>query len=92
MEIDHDLNVVADGGAQVLHEPADRHIRDLQGEVNGVDLPAKRMHACATAREHRSQEPLENCIVGGVGENRLTGVTALDDVINAARFVKSGST
>jgi hypothetical protein len=50
------------------------------------------MHPRTTARKHGRKKPLENRIVGGIGEDRLTGVTALYDVVNTAGYVKSGST
>jgi hypothetical protein len=60
--------------------------------VDGIDFPTEGVHACATSGEHRGQQPLEYGVVSGVGEDWLTGVTALDNVINATGHMKSGST
>jgi hypothetical protein len=74
---------------EALHEASDRHIRNLEGEMDCVDFPAERVHARAAAREHRRQESFENRIIGGVGKNRSMGVATLDDVVNTFGYMKS---
>jgi len=76
---------------QALHESPDRHVSHLQGEMDRIDFPAECVHACATAGQHRCEEPLEYRVVGGVGEDGLTGVTTLNDVVNTSGHMKSGS-
>jgi hypothetical protein len=85
----HPAGVLA---AQALHEPPYRHVSHLQSQVNSIDFPTKRVYASPAARQHGRQELLEDRVIGGVGENRLTSVATLDDVVNAARYMKSGST
>jgi hypothetical protein len=76
---------------EALHESSHRHVGHLQGEMDCIDFPAECVHACATAGEHRCEEPLEYGVVGGVGEDGLTGVTTLNDVVNTSGHMKSGS-
>jgi len=78
--------------AEPLHESSDGHVGDLQDKMDRIYFPTKRMHPRTTAREHGRKKPFENRIVGGIGKDRLTGVTALYDVVNPAGYVKSGST
>jgi hypothetical protein len=60
--------------------------------VDGIDFPTEGVHACATSGKHRGQEPLKYGVVGGIGEDWLTGIATLYDVVNATRYMKSGST
>ncbi len=75
-----------------LHEPADRHIGNLHCEIYGVGRPAERVQLCPATREHGREQLLERRIVASIGENRLTRVTALNDVVQPAWNMKSGST
>jgi hypothetical protein len=49
------------------------------------------VHARAATGEHRGKKPLEDRVIGRVREDWLACIAALDDVVNAARHVKSGS-
>jgi hypothetical protein len=77
--------------AQPLHESADWHIRYLQDQMDRVCFPAECVRAHAASDQHRREQPLERRVIGFLGENWLTSVTTLNDVINAARYVQSGS-
>jgi hypothetical protein len=77
--------------AEPLHESADRHVRYLQNQMDRVCFPAIRVRPHAASDQHRREQPLERCVVGFLGKYRLTSITTLNDVINSARYVKSGS-
>jgi len=77
--------------AESLHEPPDRHVGNLQDQMDRVCFPAVGVRTHAASDQHRREQSLERRVVGFFGENRLTCITALDDVIHAARHVKSGS-
>jgi hypothetical protein len=74
---------------QPLHEPANGQIRDLYRKVNRVLRPVERMHASATANDHRSEKLLESGVIARISEDRLPRVAALDNVVQPAWDVQS---
>jgi hypothetical protein len=74
-----------------LHEPAHWQIRNLYSEVNRVFGPIERVHARSAADDHRSQKLLECRVVAGISENRLSRITALNDVVQPTWDVQSRS-
>jgi hypothetical protein len=76
---------------QTLHESPHWQICNLHSEVNRVFRPVERVHAGSTANHHCRQQLLEGGVVARIGENRLPCVPALNDVVQPAWDMQSGS-
>ncbi len=75
--------------SEVLHNFGQRNIGDLQGEMQVIRHPAKRMHPIIKAGHALLEQLRQMAAVLAVEEDRLAAVAPQDHMIDAARQVNT---
>ncbi len=78
------LNAACEAGADALHEPSRRLLRDLNKHVDVIGHPAVPVNACARMRERARHDRIQRLAIGVLEEDVASVISAGRDVVHLA--------